>query len=154
MAQELNVNSGRSENAVFAMHCLWVGEGELANVQGVISSKPGFVEGHEVVELEFNPEIVSYGELVKKAKSQNVARHVFTENSEQSSIAKEIVGNRPVSPKSSFSPDGRPKYYMSGTSYKYVPMTNTQIDRVNAATGGLQSPDFSCRQDNWNYINI
>lgn len=55
LAQELNVNSGRSENAVFAMHCFWVGEGKLGNVNGGISSKPGFMEGHEVVELEFNP---------------------------------------------------------------------------------------------------
>jgi len=37
------------------MHCFWVGEGNLGNVNGVISSKPGFMEGHEVVELEFNP---------------------------------------------------------------------------------------------------
>ncbi len=142
LAQELNVNSGRSENAVFAMHCFWVGEGKLANVHGVISSKSGFMEGHEVVELEFNPDIISYGNLVKKAKSHNLARHVFTENSEQSSIANEIVGESSVSPKSAFRADSRPKYYMSGTSYKYVPMTNTQIARVNAAIGGLQSPDI------------
>ncbi|TFG75326.1 MAG: hypothetical protein E4H21_09020, partial [Thermodesulfobacteriales bacterium] len=80
LAQELNVNNGRSERAVFAMHCFWVGEGKLANVNGVISTKPGFMGGHEVVELEFNPDIISYGDLVNKAKSQNVARHIFTEN--------------------------------------------------------------------------
>lgn len=141
LAQELNVNSGKSEKAVFAMHCFWVGEGKLANINGVISTKPGFMGGHEVVDLEFNPEIISYGELVKKAKSQNMARHVFTMSSEQSSIAKDIVGKKSVSPKSSFSADSRSKYYTSRTSYKYVPMTNTQLARVNAALGGLQSPD-------------
>ncbi len=155
LAQELNVNNGRSERAVFAMHCFWVGEGKLANVNGVISTKPGFMGGHEVVELEFNPDIISYGDLVNKAKSQNVARHIFTENTEQSSIAKEIVGESSVSPKTTFRADSRPKYYLSGTSYKYVPMTNTQLARVNAAIGGLQSPNvfLSPRQlDIYNYI--
>ncbi|MCK5709663.1 MAG: thioredoxin family protein [Deltaproteobacteria bacterium] len=142
LAQELNVNNGRSERAVFAMHCFWVGEGKLANVNGVISTRPGFMGGREVVELEYNPDIISYGDLVKKARSQNVARHIFTENSEQSSIAKEIVGDSSVSTKSTFRADSRPKYYISGTSYKYVPMISTQIARVNAAIGALQSPNI------------
>jgi len=155
LAQELNVNNGRSDRAVFAMHCFWVGEGKLANVNGVISTKPGFMGGHEVIELEYNPDIISYEDLVKKARSQNVARHIFTENSEQSSIAKKIVGESAVSPKGTFRADSRPKYYLSGTSYKYVPMTNTQIARVNAAIGGLQSPNIflSPRQvEIYNYI--
>ena len=142
LAQELNVNNGRSERAVFAMHCFWVGEGKLANVNGVISTRPGFMGGREVVELEYNPDIISYGDLVKKARSQNVARHIFTENSEQSSIAKEIVRDSSVSTKSTFRADSRPKYYISGTSYKYVPMISTQIARVNAAIGALQSPNI------------
>lgn len=155
LAQDLNVNNGKSERAIVAMHCFWVGEGKLANVNGVISTKPGFMGGHEVVELEYNPDIISYRDLVKKAKSQNLARHVFTENSKQSSIAIEIVGESSVSPKGTFRADSRPKYYMSGTLYKHVPMTKTQIARVNAAIGGLQSPNIflSPRQlEIYNYI--
>ncbi|MCZ6864576.1 MAG: hypothetical protein O7D98_03055, partial [Candidatus Dadabacteria bacterium] len=41
LAQELNVKSGSRERAVFAMHCFWIGEGKLANIKGVISTKPG-----------------------------------------------------------------------------------------------------------------
>jgi len=97
--------------------------------------------GHEVVELEYNPDIITYAELVKKAKAHNLARHAFTENTEQSSVAKSILGESYVSPKGTFRADSRPKYYMSGTLYKHVPMTKTQIARVNAALGGLQSPN-------------
>lgn len=141
LAKDLNATSGRSEQAIFAMHCFWVGEGKLANVNGVISTEPGFMGGHEVVVLQYNPNIISYRDLVKKAKSQSVASHVFAVNSEQSSIAKDIVGEKRVSEVSTFRPDSQPKYYISGTSYKYLPMTNTQIARVNAALGGLQSPN-------------
>ena len=141
LAQELNVTSGKSEQAIFAMHCFWVGEGRLAPINGVMSTEPGFMGGHEVVAVKFNPDIISYGNLVKKAKSGKVASHVFSTNSSQNKIAKEIVGDKSVSSIASFRPDSRPKYYMSGTLYKYVPMTNTQIARVNAALGSMQSPN-------------
>ena len=141
LVQELNVKSGSRERAVFAMHCFWIGEGKLANIKGVISTKPGFMGGHEVVELEFNPEIISFEDLVKKGKSNNVASHIFTVNSGQSAVAKDIVGEGSVSPRSSFRADSRPKYYLSGTLYRYVPMTNLQIARVNASLGSLRSPD-------------
>jgi len=141
LAQELNANNGRSERAVFAMHCFWVGEGKLANINGVISTKPGFMGGYEVVELKFNPEIISFEDLVKRAKSNNVASNIFTENEVQSAVAKDIVGEGSVSPRSSFRADSKPKYYLSGTLYRYVPMTNLQIARVNASLGSLQSPD-------------
>ena len=141
LAQELNVKSGRSEQAVFAMHCFWVGEGKLAPINGVISTNPGFMGGHEVVEVKFNPDIISYSELLSKARSGKVASHVFTTNSSQNKIAKDIAGDSSVSSIAGFRPDSRPKYYMSGTLYKYVPMTNTQIARVNTALGSMQSPN-------------
>ncbi len=141
LAQELNVQSGRSEKAIFAMHCFWIGEGRLAPINGVISTKPGFMGGREVVEVKFNPEIISYSDLLSKAKSNNVAGHVYSVNSKQVDAANKIVGSKDVSPAANFRVDSRPKYYMSGTLYKYVPMTNTQIARVNAALGSMQSPD-------------
>ena len=141
LAQELNVKSGSRERAVFAMHCFWIGEGKLANIKGVISTKPGFMGGYEVVELEFNPKIISFEDLVKKGKSNNVASHIFTVNSGQSAVAKDIVGEGSVSPRSGFRADSKPKYYLSGTLYRYVPMTNLQIARVNASLGSLRSPD-------------
>ncbi|MCZ6528298.1 MAG: VPGUxxT family thioredoxin-like (seleno)protein, type 2 [Candidatus Dadabacteria bacterium] len=141
LAQELNVKFGSRERAVFAMHCFWIGEGQLANIKGVISTKPGYMGGYEVVELEFNPEIISFEDLVKKGKLNNVASHIFTVNSGQSAVAKDIVGEGSVSPRSGFRADSKPKYYLSGTLYRYVPMTNLQIARVNASLGSLRSPD-------------
>lgn len=155
LAQELNVKSGKSEQATFAMHCFWVGEGRLAPINGVISTNPGFMGGHEVVEVIFNPDVISYEDLLKKAKSNRVASHVFTANSSQTEAAKDIVGTDTISPHGSFRPDSRPKYYMSRTLYRYVPMTNTQIAKVNAALGAQQSPDvfLSPRQLNiYRYI--
>lgn len=137
---ELNAKAGKKERAVFAMHCFWTGEAKLGNIKGVTSTKPGFMGGYEVVELEFNPGIVSYDELLQKARSNKVAKHVFTVNDIQSAAAKEVAGGE-VSEVGTFRPDRNPKYYLSRTSYRYLPMTELQKARVNAAIGSLHSPD-------------
>ncbi|MEM7009605.1 MAG: VPGUxxT family thioredoxin-like (seleno)protein, type 2 [Thermodesulfobacteriota bacterium] len=142
LQKELTAKSGKSEKAVFAMHCFWIGEGVLANVNGVISTEPGFMGGREVVELAYNPDVVSYNELLTAARSNNVASHVYAVNSDQEKVAKQVSGKSSVSQLGAFSPDRQPKYYMSGTLYRFVPMTNTQIARVNAAIGSMQSPDI------------
>jgi peptide methionine sulfoxide reductase MsrA len=35
------------------MGCFWSGEACLARARGVISTRTGFVEGHEVVEVQY-----------------------------------------------------------------------------------------------------
>lgn len=138
---ELHAKAGKNERAVFAMHCFWTGEAKLGNIKGVTTTKPGFMGGYEVVELEYNPSIISYEDLVSRAKSNKVASHVFTVNDIQNTAAKELLGAEEVSVATTFRPDRSPKYYLSRTSYKHVPMTELQKSRVNAAIGSLQSPD-------------
>lgn len=40
--------------AVFAMHCFWDGEAALGAIDGVVATRPGFVDGREVVEVTFD----------------------------------------------------------------------------------------------------
>lgn len=141
LAQELSAKSGSEEKAVLAMHCFWTGEAKLGNIKGVTSTRPGFMGGYEVVELEFNPGIITYEQLLKKARSKKVASHIFTANGTQSETAKEIVGEGSVSNIGAFRADRNPKYYLSRTTYSHVPMIELQKARVNAAIGSLQSPD-------------
>ena len=140
MEKELSAEKIAKEKAIFAMHCFWTGEGKLGNIDGVLSTKPGFMGGREVVEVNYNPSEITYKELLNKAKKKSVASHVFTINSKQKQIAEELVGSRSVSDAGSFRPDGEPKYYMSKTNYRYLPMTKLQSSLVNSALGDRQSP--------------
>lgn len=56
-------------------------------------------------------------------------------------IAEKMVGHYSVSKAGTFRLDSEPKYYMSQTKYKYIPMTNLQFSLVNSAIGKRQSPD-------------
>ena len=72
----------------------------------------------EVVVVEYNPSIISKGELDKIAQGQKCA----------------------VSGGGSFRADSTPKYYLSNSEYKVVPMTEIQKCRVNSALAEKQDP--------------
>ena len=129
------------ETATFSMYCFWTGEKKLGNVNGVLETQPGFMNGREVVEVKYNPILISYEDLVTEAKSASCASHVFTENNNQITKAEKVVGKNKVSKKSKFRLDKEPKYYLSRSVYRFIPMTPTQAVKVNVKIGSGQSPD-------------
>jgi peptide-methionine (S)-S-oxide reductase len=113
------INSAKAaETAIFAGGCFWCVESDFDHVNGVISTTSGYIGGtldnpnyhnyaragfREAVEIEFNPNVVSYQQLVDTffrsvdptdAGGQFCDRgHAYTTaiyalNSEQASIAK------------------------------------------------------------------
>jgi len=141
LEEELRAKVNGSERAVFAMHCFWSGEEALGRIDGVISTKPGFMKGYEVVGVEYDPNVISYNKLLEYAKSEQVANHVFVKDRIQKNIAGIVVGKSSVSDIGNFRPDSDPKHYLSQTIYRYVPMTGLQASRVNAAVSQGKSPN-------------
>lgn len=141
LKQELSARASRTDKAVFAMSCFWSGEGALGRIEGVTSTKPGFMEGREVVEVEYDPDLISYNDLLRTAKRDQVADQVFVNDENQKDVAEKSVGKSSVSEIRDFRPDRDPKHYLSRTIYRYVPMTSLQASRVNAAIGSGRSPD-------------
>jgi len=148
LKEELQAGVTGTDKVVLAMSCFWSGEEALGRIDGVISTKPGFMKGHEVVEVEYDPNVISYNKLLEYGKSEQVANHVFVKDGVQKNIAEKVVGITSVSDISNFRPDSDPKHYLSQTIYKYVPMTSLQASRVNAEIGSGRSPDdfLSARQ--------
>lgn len=107
-------------------------------VKGVVSTLPGFLAGKEVVEVEFDPRVISYADLVKKAQASQCIAPVFTRTDEQQATAKKIVGDKAVQNSGEVKPDKEPKYYLSRTELRFLPMTGLQAARVNAL---LKRPD-------------
>ena len=141
LQMELSADSSKKDTAVFSMYCFWTGEAGLGNIDGVISTKPGFMGGREVVSVEYNKDIISYEELVSTARKKSVSKTVFVKNSSERDTASEILGSRSVLDAGAFRSDSEPKYYMSRTVYRYVPMMQLQASLVNSAIGNRTSPD-------------
>jgi Thioredoxin-like/Peptide methionine sulfoxide reductase len=52
LKRELSARASGTEKALFAMSCFWSGEEALGRIEGVVSTNPGFIKGHEAVEVE------------------------------------------------------------------------------------------------------
>jgi peptide methionine sulfoxide reductase MsrA len=134
------VNKG-TETATVAMSCYWSGEGKLGKIDGIVATQAGFMGGKEVVNIEYNPEALSYDDLIQKAQNNQCANHVYAENSQQKSSAEAVVSSSRVSSKKQFRLAHDPKYYLSRTHYQYVPMTPLQATRANSLVGNRRSPE-------------
>jgi hypothetical protein len=126
LTDELAANQKGTSTTTYSMYCFWKGEALFGNVNGVIKTNAGYQDGKEVVKVEFDPSVIS------KSQLDNIA--------DQSSC--KAVGG------SNFRPDDTPKYYLSNSKYKSIPMIEIQKCRVNSALAEGQNPEgfLSSRQ--------
>jgi hypothetical protein len=125
---------GFRQTAYFSMFCFWQGEIQFGGVPGVVATTAGFIQGREVVEVEFDSSRLSYADLVRQAKKLRCAERAFPVNDDQRATAKRILGKERVLVLKVFRPDRNTKYYLSHTPYRYLPMTEYQKVLLNRAT--------------------
>lgn len=121
----LGLRAEASQKAVFSMYCFWSGEAKLGGQSGVISSRTGFANGAEVVEVQYDPKTTNRQTLAKQFGRKPLAEGTMV--------------------RSSLKDD---KYQLKHSTWRFVPMTATQASRVNAALGHGKSPStfLSARQ--------
>jgi len=115
---ELTAQQRGTAKATYSMYCFWTGEALFGKLNGVVKTTAGFEGGKEVVVVEFNPTVISKTELDRIAQNQKCN----------------------VSAGGNFKPDATPKYYLSSSNYKNIPMAEIQKCRVNSALGEGQDP--------------
>ncbi|MEM6724586.1 MAG: VPGUxxT family thioredoxin-like (seleno)protein, type 2 [Bacteroidota bacterium] len=133
LAQQTNARFGLTETAVFSMYCFWSGELKLGQLEGVIETAPGFMNGREVVQLTYDQGKTNYDQLVQSAKQVGAIDGAFYVNKSQESMAKNHFSGSSTKPTKEFVLDGAPKYYLSKTKLKYLPMLPLQRIEVNRA---------------------
>ncbi len=140
LAEESIARKHPLEKATFAMHCFWEGEAALGRRRGVYSTMPGFLNDLEVVELEYDPKAISFEQLLSRAKAESCASTVFARSAAQQQAAGKVLGDQVVRTDDAIRPDKQPKYYLSNTPLKNVPMTQLQACRINSAIGRKTDP--------------
>ena len=113
LKEEYSARESGTETAVFAMGCFWTGEAVLGSINGVIETEPGYIDGYEVVKVEFDPKVISYERLHYLADKQRCTLKTFS--------GRDIRR------------DNVPKYYLSHSNVKYIPMTSIQACRINSS---------------------
>lgn len=119
-------------------------------VDGVIETTPGWLQGIEVVEVGYDPRVVSLDALIAHADKHRCAVKVFTRSDAQQKIATRALGSRAVRTDERIRVDDN-KYYLSRTPYKHVPMTAAQATRLNERVGAKKNLGdlLSPRQRAW-----
>lgn len=129
-------NAKDVEHATFAMHCYWEGEVKLGGIQGVRETSAGWIGNKEVVNVAYNPKLVSYDKLLKTAQSMDCASTVFAHDKKQFAAASKVVADVVQLPAKS---QQRPvkyteqKYHLRRTPLRYLPLTPIQLAKVNSA---------------------
>ncbi|WP_432411419.1 VPGUxxT family thioredoxin-like (seleno)protein, type 2 [Rasiella sp. SM2506] len=132
LGQELKGNKyGAAKETYYSMYCFWTGEKQLGSNEGVLNTEAGFMKGHEVVKVTYNPEIVSDKTLTSFAQ-QNKMAPIQKDNSYRASSKDE-------------------DYYLQHSNFKYIPLTPLQRTKINSALGNRKSAEqyLSPRQLKW-----
>lgn len=135
LKEHLSASNQSTQKATFGMYCFWSGEAKLGKIPGVVDSEPGFMGGSEVVSVTYNPEIISYEQLVTEANEHKAFDRIFTHSNEQKKAAESFVSTGKIKKAQQFRADSQPKYYLLHSPYRLIPMLPNQATRVNTAVG-------------------
>ncbi|MBX2871896.1 MAG: hypothetical protein KTR30_07350 [Saprospiraceae bacterium] len=141
LEQELFAKQQGTETATLSMYCFWTGEKNLGALEGVVETQPGFMNGREVVQVAYDPSLISYEHLVGEAQKAQCASQVYVDDKEEQEKAVALLGKSKVQSLGRFRLDSEPKYYMSKTLYKYLPMSAIQATKANSLIGQGKAPD-------------
>ncbi len=141
LAAEETAEAAR-ETATFGMSCYWDGEVCLGALDGVLATRTGTIDGHEVVEVEFDAEARSYAEIVRAAIDAGCAEIAYARDAAQEAVARRIVGDRArrAAAPAGDAPEPDRKFYLRADPLRWAPLTPLQAARANAALARGRDP--------------
>lgn len=111
----LELTTAPVREAYYQMYCFWSGEHHLGNSDAVLTTEPGFLNGHEVVKVKYDPTKISEAALTKYAAQKDI---------------------KPVRGGDGYRIATKDHYYqLQQTNYVYLPLTAVQKTKMNAAYG-------------------
>ncbi|TXF89774.1 thioredoxin family protein [Neolewinella aurantiaca] len=112
---ELSASAAPVKEAYYQMYCFWSGEHHLGNNDAVLTTEPGFLNGHEVVKVKYDPAKANEAQLAQYAAQKDI---------------KQVKGN------AGYRIAAKDHYYqLQQTDYVYLPLTEVQKTKMNAAYG-------------------
>lgn len=129
---ELDIDTQR--RVVLAMPCFWEGQVALGSIPGVIDARPGFLDGHEVVDVHFAPNTIALADLIRRADKASCAMRVWTTNPSELESARTIIGERAQLLTGSVreAPASDDLRRLKGSPLKSLTLTRSQSVRINA----------------------
>lgn len=131
LGEEMDSNKN-IEEATYSMYCFWSGEAALGEIDGVIKTTPGFMNGREVVRVTYDSDKLNKRELDKTAFKASCKEE------------KKL---------SHFKVDKDPQYYLKKSAYNYLPLLSIQKTKINSALKKGEDPLVFLSPSQINYLN-
>lgn len=123
--------SPRLKQAVFAMYCFWTGEMALGQMDGVITTEAGFMGGHEVTLVKYDPDVISLPHLIIAAEKVQCANAVSVPATDLPTAKTTRLKVGTISGYHT-APASDQKKQISGTPAEKLTLSPAQATKVNA----------------------
>ncbi len=129
--------SAESKNATqrvaFSQYCFWTGEMKLGQIDGVVRTEAGFLDGHEVTVVDYLPASISLSDLVRQAKAAGVADRIhFPAGAQSAQTALGLKEGAPLDRSYRPAPASDQKKQLEGTPLARLALTPEQATKLNA----------------------
>ena len=122
--------------AAFAMACFWTGEMKLGQIDGVVGTEAGWIDGREVTRVEYDSSVVSLRDLIARAAKAECAERVYLPATASKAEKRKARNARLVVGKLDGSyrraKDSDQKRQLRGTAASRLRLTPVQATKVNA----------------------
>jgi hypothetical protein len=126
----------------FSMHCFWTGEMKIGQIEGIVTTEAGFLDGNEVTLVKYDPRAITLRDLIAAASSVDCANGIYLTAEDMKSAPDthlriaELTNYRPA-------PDSDQKKQLSGTNHAKLGLTPGQATKFNAWL--LSKPDLAAK---------
>ena len=124
-------HSPRLEQVAMAMSCFWTGEIQIGQLDGVITTEAGFLGGHEVTLVKYDPAALSLDQLVKAAAKVRCSDVLYVPAASiamarSTGLKAEVLQGYRTAPASD------QKKQLEGTAAAHLKLSGAQATKVNA----------------------
>jgi len=104
---------------------------------GVRSTRVGWLDGREVVDVRFDPALLSGTDVLRAARESGCADRVWVAGREELERARDLLGERaqPLRDEPSRAQASDEKYYLGNSPLRFLPLTPLQVTRLNSVLG-------------------
>ena len=124
-------HSPQLKQAAFAMYCFWTGEMALGQIDGVITTEAGFMAGHEVTLVKYDPAVISLPQLISAAEKVECANAVSVPATDLPSAKTTRLKVGTISGYRA-APASDQKKQLGGTAAEKLMLSPAQATKVNA----------------------
>lgn len=130
VAEEYSMESHKE--SAFSMYCFWAGEVDLGQIDGVVSTEAGWLEGNEVTRIVYDKDKITLKQLAKKARNNASVDKIYTPDGNAADVANLPSGKLNGEYSKAKNSDQK-KQLENWEAVKNVPgLTEIQLTKVNA----------------------